>query len=90
MPTTTVQRNIQEFRPTPTTTDRSFQQISPATDPGFKSLLDQILGGIPQPESAPEIQGPEQFLQQLAPLHNLKVNYKEGVVICFPVSQRQL
>ena len=68
MPVTTVQRDIQEFRPTPTTVDRSFQQISPATDPGFKSLLDQILGGIPQSEAAPEVQGPEQFLQQLAPL----------------------
>ena len=68
MPVTTVQRDIQEFRPSPTTTDRSFQNISPATDPGFKSLLDQILGGIPQPEAAPEIQGPEQFLKQLAPL----------------------
>ena len=68
MPVTTVQRDIQEFKPSPTTVDRSFQQISPATDPGFKGLLDQILGGIPQPESAPEIQGPEQFLKQLAPL----------------------
>ncbi len=68
MPVTTVQRDIQEFKPSPTKVDRSFQQISPATDPGFKSLLDQILGGIPQPESAPEVQGPEQFLQQLAPL----------------------
>ena len=68
MPVTTVQRDIQEFKPDPTTVDRSFQNISPATDPGFKSLLDQILGGIPQPEAAPELQGPEQFLQQLAPL----------------------
>lgn len=64
MPITTTSRQFEEFIPQPTQIDRTFEQMSPAKDPQFAQILQEIMGSIPDIEEPPELKGIEEFVQK--------------------------